>query len=167
MELFPDGSGVSLPRRLAEARGAARPADRCGMVRVAPGVHAWVPRDAAAPPDGYALCRWSRREDGTFAPVPVPGRWVRLNTESASTLGFGDGTERSRYDTVLRLGRAGFIETVQVSPGVWLLDLDSWFRHLADCMDAPDRWDEGSPDREEYLRANGLGGWKRQVSPGG
>ncbi len=72
MELFPAGSGMELPPR---ARGATapHPERRGGMVRVAPGVHAWVPRDAAEPPDGFALCRWARQADGTFAPVPVPG----------------------------------------------------------------------------------------------
>ena len=58
------------------------------MVRVAPGRHAWVPKDAATPPDGYALCRWSKQSDGTFAPVPVAGRYVRLNSQVAATLGF-------------------------------------------------------------------------------
>ena len=66
-----------------------------------------------------------------------------------------------RYDTILRLGRAGFVDTVRVAPHVWMLDLDSWFRHLADCMDRPEMWDEGSGDLRRYLLANGLGGWKR------
>lgn len=132
------------------------------MVRVAPGRHAWVPRDAAKPPDGYALCRWSRQEDGTYAPVPVAGRYVRLSSQVAATLGFvGDGTsDKNRYDTILRLGRAGFVDLVRVAPNTILLDLDSWYRHLADCMDNPDMWDDGSEERETYLRENDLGGWK-------
>ncbi len=133
------------------------------MVRVAPGRHAWVPRDAATPPDGYALCRWAKQEDGTFAPVPVAGRYVRLNSQVAATLGFiGDGTsDKNRYDTILRLGRAGFIDLVRVATNTILLDLDSWYRHLSDCMDNPEMWDEGSEDLETYLKANDLGGWKR------
>jgi len=150
------------------------------MVRVAPGRHAWVPKDAATPPDEYVMCRWSRQADGTFAPVPVAGRYVRLDSRTATLLGFpmraGGGAERSprptdgvdvsercRYDTILRLGRAGFIDVVRVAPNTMLLDLDSWYRHLADCMDDPDRWDEGREDRETYLKANDLGGWKRFV----
>ena len=74
-----------------------------------------------------------------------------------------DGNERCRYDTILRLGRAGFVDVVRVAPNTILLDLDSWYRHLADCMDNPDRWNEGGEDRETYLQANGLGGWKRFV----
>ena len=137
-----------------------------GMVRVAPGRHAWVPKDAATPPDAYVMCRWSKQADGTYAPVPVAGRYVRLDSRTATLLGFparagADGNERCRYDTILRLGRAGFIDVVRVAPNTILLDLDSWYRHLADCMDDPDRWEDGSEDRETYLTANGLGGWKR------
>ena len=139
-----------------------------GMVRVAPGRHAWVPKDAATPPDAYVMCRWSKQEDGTYAPVPVAGRYVRLDSRTAALLGFParaneDGNERCRYDTILRLGRAGFVDVVRVAPNTILLDLDSWYRHLADCMDNPDRWNEGGEDRETYLQANGLGGWKRFV----
>jgi len=138
------------------------------MVRVAPCRHAWVPKSAATPPDEYVMCRWSRQADGTFAPVPVAGRYVRLDSKTSTLLGFPkreveDGGERCRYDTILRLGRAGFVDVVRISPGTMLLDLDSWYRHLADCMDDPERWDEGSEDRETYLKANDLGGWKRFV----
>ena len=142
------------------------------MVRVAPGRHAWVPKDAATPPDAYVMCRWSKQEDGTYAPVPVAGRYVRLDSRTATLLGFParesgrggpppHGNERCRYDTILRLGRAGFVDVVRVAPNTVLLDLDSWYRHLADCIDDPDRWKEGGEDRETYLQANGLGGWKR------
>ena len=136
------------------------------MVRVAPGRHAWVPKDAATPPDEYVMCRWSKQEDGTFAPVPVAGRYARLDGKTCALLGFppkaaADGKERCRYDTLLRLARAGFIDIVRISPNTHLLDLDSWYRHLADCMDDPDRWEEGSEDWKTYVAANGLGGWKR------
>lgn len=149
-----------------------------GMVRVAPGRHAWVPKSAATPPESYVLCRWSRQADGTYAPVPVAGRYVRLDSKTATLLGFpmraGGGAateghpareqhERCRYDTILRLGRAGFVDVVRIAPNTILLDLDSWYRHLADCMNDPERWDEGKEDRETYLNANGLGGWKRFV----
>ena len=135
------------------------------MVRVAPGRHAWVPKDAATPPDGFALCRWAKQPDGTYAPVPVAGRYVRLTSQVAATLGFiGDGTsDKNRYDTILRLGRAGFVDLVRVAPNTILLDLDSWYRHLADCMDNPEMWDDGSEELETYLKANCLGRWKRMM----
>ena len=146
------------------------------MVRVAPGRHAWVPKNATSHPPEYVLCRWARQPDCTYAPVPVAGRYVRLDARIGALLGFpaqahhrwGEPSpasrtrnERCRYDTILRLGRAGFIDVVRVAPNTILLDLDSWYRHLADCMSNPDRWEEGNEDRETYLKANGLGGWKR------
>lgn len=138
------------------------------MVRVAPGRHAWVPRSAATPPPEYVVCRWSKQADGTWAPVPVAGRYVRLDSSTATLLGFparagSDARERCRYDTILRLGRAGFVDLVRVAPNTILLDLDSWYRHLADCMDDPDRWEDGRDDRKTYLKANGLGGWRQFV----
>ena len=138
------------------------------MVRVAPGRHAWVPKRAATPPPEYVVCRWSQQADGTWAPVPVAGRYVRLDSSTATLLGFparavADARERCRYDTILRLGRAGFVDLVRVAPNTILLDLDSWYRHLADCMDDPDRWEDGRDDRKTYLKANGLGGWRQFV----
>ena len=138
------------------------------MVRVAPGRHAWVPKRAATPPPEYVVCRWSKQADGTWAPVPVAGRYVRLDSSTATLLGFSaragaDARERCRYDTILRLGRAGFVDLVRVAPNTILLDLDSWYRHLADCMDDPDRWEDGRDDRKTYLKANGLGGWRQFV----
>lgn len=138
------------------------------MVRVAPGRHAWVPKRAATPPPEYVVCRWSKQADGTWAPVPVAGRYVRLDSSTATLLGFparagSDARERCRYDTILRLGRAGFVDLVRVAPNTILLDLDSWYRHLADCMDDPDRWEDGREDRKTYLKANGLGGWRQFV----
>ena len=67
------------------------------MVRVAPGRHAWVPKRAATPPPEYVVCRWSQQADGTWAPVPVAGRYVRLDSSTATLLGFparavADGT---------------------------------------------------------------------------
>ena len=138
------------------------------MVRVAPGRHSWVPKRAATPPPEYVVCRWSKQADGTWAPVPVAGRYVRLDSSTATLLGFparagSDARERCRYDTILRLGRAGFVDLVRVAPNTILLDLDSWYRHLADCMDDPDRWEDGRDDRKTYLKANGLGGWRQFV----
>ena len=138
------------------------------MVRVAPGRHAWVPKRAATPPPEYVVCRWSKQADGTWAPVPVAGRYVRLDSSTATLLGFparaGAGArEPCRHGTILRLGRAGFVDLVRVAPNTILLDLDSWYRHLADCMDDPDRWEDGRDDRKTYLKANGLGGWRQFV----
>ena len=54
MDLF----GGKEPVKAAALRPAARTLPKepePDMVRVAPGRHAWVPKNAATPPDGYAL----------------------------------------------------------------------------------------------------------------
>ena len=142
-------------QKLSEAfDNAGKPA----MVRVAPGKHGWIPADWAkdAIPQ-YVLCRWSKQPDGSYAPVPFPYRMVRMTPETTAMLGFTSGNRTVRYDTLLRLGNAGFIQIVRVSPNCWLIDLDSWFRHLADCMDDPEFWDNEGEARRNYNKANGLG----------
>ena len=134
------------------AREAARP----DMVRVAPGAHGWTPAPGREAP-AHVLCRWTRGADGLYRPVPVGGRYARVCRELIALLGFNTGRRSSRYETLYRLSRAGFVDMVKVSPGCWLLDLDSWFRHLAACMDDPEMWDEGKEARRRYDFANGLG----------
>ena len=159
---------------------AVREALRPDMVRVAPGRHAWVPAPhMAGRVPGCVLCRWERIPEGVgvtspsssppaptptqnatapgWRPVPIGGRFSRVRSELVSLLGFNTGADAQKYETLLRLARAGFIDMVKVSPGCWLLDVDSWHRHLLRCMENPEMWDEGSPDLEEYRFANGLG----------
>ena len=134
---LPPGCGGVRTAPLAEAlEAAARP----DMVRVAPGKHAWV-----------------KQPDGTYHPVPFPHRLVRMTPETTAMLGFVSGNRSVRYDTLLRLARAGFVECVRVSPNCWLIDLDSWFAHLAACLDDPEMWEPGGEAREQYNKANGLG----------
>ena len=137
---------------------AVREALRPDMVRVAPGRHAWVPAPhMAGRVPGCVLCRWEPDGQGAWRPVPIGGRFSRVRSELVSLLGFNTGADAQKYETLLRLARAGFIDMVKVSPGCWLLDVDSWHRHLLRCMENPEMWDEGSPDLEEYRFANGLG----------
>lgn len=145
-EDYPPAKPTSIAERLIE-----KPVRKAEMVRVAPGVHGWVPSDASAKVGEYILCRWSRQQNGSYAPIPVGGTWAKLTPALCDTLGFSGG-----LDTIKRLAIAGFVEASQVSPGVTLLDLDSWARHLAECMDDPDRWSEGSEDLHDYLYKNGL-----------
>ena len=144
---------AALAERLREL---ARP----DMVRVSPDRHAWIPARHVEQPPKYCLCRWSRGSDGHYSPLPVAGRWMRLTDELVAGLGFSHGRRRTRWDTLMRLGRAGYIDIVHLSPGCWMLDLDSWFRHLAACAEDPELWDEDGEDRKNYLHVNGLGGWK-------
>ena len=132
---------------------------RPDMVRVSPDKDCWVPKPGAQVPQ-LTVCRWSKSGEG-FKPVPVGGKWVRLSAGLCAELGFRDVSRWRKHETMMRLYRAGFIDMVQPSPGVWLLDIDSWFRHLKNCAENPDIWEDGSEDRETYLQKNALGGWKR------
>ncbi len=137
------------------------------MIRIAPGRHAWVPKDKCAQPPKYVMCTWSKQADGTHVPIPVAGRLVKVCPDLLSLLGFNTGRRSSRYETLYRLANAGHIEMVRISPGSWLLDLDSWYRHLSVCMADPYMWDEDSEDRNHYLEVNALNHWKRAVGKNG
>jgi hypothetical protein len=147
----------------------ARLADRLAslakpdMVRVAPDKHAWVPADRTRPTPEFVLCRWSRTTDGAYRPIPISGRWARVTGELMANLGFESGRRYQRYETLFRLANAEFVDMVKVSPGCWMLDLDTWFRHMASCADEPGKWDDGSEDLKKYLHSNALGGWRRHV----
>ena len=145
------------PRKVQAAPGGEaqapprQPERKAEMIRVAPGVHGWAPKDARDKVAEHVLCRWSRQANGTYAPVPVGGAWAKLTPALCEALGFAGG-----LDTIKRLAIAEFLDASQISPGVMLLDLDSWARHLAECMEDPDRWAEGSEDLKTYLYKNGL-----------
>ena len=155
-QLFGDmpeaAAGTGAAERLREA---ARP----DMVQVAPGARIWRPRPGRDVPD-IAVCRWAKTEGG-WSPVPVAGRWVRLTAAVAAQMGFRDADRSRRYDTLLRLWRAGFIDVAHVSPGVYMIDMDSWHRHLAEVCEEG-YWELGRGNRERYYEMNGLGGWKRK-----
>lgn len=126
------------------------------MVRVAPEEYAWVPRDDCEP-GKLVMCRWVKGRDDKYRPVPMGGRFVRLCPAVAAELGFRHLDRRVRYETIMRLWRAEMIEMVQISPQCYLLDLESWFRHLAECADDPEMWEPGGEARAEYRYKNGMG----------
>jgi len=125
------------------------------MVRVGPEEHAWVPRESCKP-SKYIVCRWVSGRDGKFRPVPVGGRFVRLCPEVAAELGFRHMDRRVRYETIMRLWRADLIEMVKIAPQCYLLDIDSWYRYLAECAEDPEMWDKGTEVRADYRYKNGL-----------
>lgn len=149
-------------RAIREIRGSApsslRDAARADMVRVAPGRHAWIPAPWAQERVAkYVMCRWARQADGSYAPVPLPYRMVRMTPETTAMLGFVSGNRTVRADTLMRLAVAGFVDCIRISPHCWMLDLDSWFAHLTACMDDPEFWENEGEARRRYNLANGLG----------
>ena len=78
---------------------------------------------------------------------------VRINKEIQAIQKQIDAIDREAAER-LRINSAPIDEVLQIVA----------IPLLADCMNDPDRWDEGKEDRETYLRENDLGGWKRFVS---
>lgn len=123
------------------------------MVRIAPDTAVWIPKNGE--PDRYCLARWTPQGAG-YVPMPIGGRLAQVTPALLRAIGITDHSIDAQRQTLHRLARAGFIELIHLSPGVWLLDLDSWFRHLQECQEHADLWDPGSPDLARYLDANGL-----------
>lgn len=130
------------------------------MTQVAPGENVYVPEAGHDAPE-YVLAKFVPYKDGTYRLVPYMLRMARVNKELLALLGFpaAEG-HQAQYQTLRRLAQAGFIEMIQISPGTWMLDVDSWFRHLRYCIQNPDCWEQGSEDRKTYLFENNLGEWR-------
>lgn len=123
-----------------------REATRPEMVQVAPG--RYMPRaDAEQVPD-VTLAEYKRLADGSYAVVPFRERLARMTPELMDVLGLGARTRR----TLLRLGRAGFIEVIQMSPRCFMLNLDSYFGHLRRMAEDPWFW-ENPENRKAYMEA--------------
>jgi hypothetical protein len=119
-----------------------REATRPMMAQVAPGKFA--PWKAKGKVQEYCLCMWHDNGDGTYSPIPVNQRLLRLDRELASLLGFP-----GQYATLRRLGVAEMVEIMPVAPHCYFINLDSWFNHIRRCAENPEIWSEGS----KYLKA--------------
>ena len=119
-----------------------REATRPMMAQVAPGKFA--PWKARGRVQEYCLCMWRNNGDGTYSPIPVNQRMMRLDKELARLLGFP-----GQYATIRRLGVAEMVELFPVAPHCYFINLDSWFNHLRRCAENPEIWAEGS----KYLKA--------------
>lgn len=164
-DFFSPAVEILRPRAKSVVESAKRLKElsRPDMVRFAPEKYAWIPAEHCNKVPEYCLAKWVKSSaDGLYRLIPVSGSWVRMNSKVADLLGW-KGESRNRYDTMKRLGNAGFIEFVHAAPGVHFLELRSWFRHLADCQENPEMWEKGSDDLKMYQEANGLGGWKNRV----
>ena len=143
--------GEPEPYEAARAIPFQRPADNMPagkLVQVAPGK--WAMKNGPDPE--YILAEVFRHPDGTLGLRPADeGRCVRLTWQVGEMLGFP-----GQLHTVRRLARAGFVRMPQPSPGVHLLDLDSWYKHLHETEAEPEFWDPEGDNLRRYLMANGL-----------
>lgn len=119
-------------------------ATRPVMSQVAPGLYAPY-RSKSTKVAEHCLCFWSDRGDGTYYLIPHNQRLVRLDAELAELLGF-----RGQYQTIRRLGEAGFVEIIQVAPHTYFINLDSWFNHLRRCAEDPEFWAREKKNLKTY-----------------
>lgn len=129
------------------------------MVRVSPSVWAWRPRDPERVPK-YGRCRWVPNGDGTYRPVPNDTRFVIVSREVLDEIGFRGMTKSVSDTTLRRLSSAEEILMFHISPRVRVLDLDSWWKYMDECIGNPDKWEEGSESWRNYMFRNALGAHK-------
>jgi hypothetical protein len=122
-------------------------ATRPDMIQVAPG--RWAPRPGRKAPD-VTLATWQANADGTYTPTPICERMVKLTRKLTTMLGFP-----GQFETIRRLGRAGYVECIKLTPHIYMLNLDSWFGHLRRCAEDPDFWDQDGKNLRAYKQAQG------------
>jgi hypothetical protein len=110
--------------------------------QVAPGKYA--PYKASGKTQEHCFCFWHDNGDGTWSPIPINQRLLRLDGKLAKALGF-----QGQYNTIRRLGEAEMIELIPIAPHCYFINIDSWFNHLRRCAEIPEIWAKGS----KYLKA--------------
>jgi hypothetical protein len=123
-----------------------RKASRPPMVKVAPGLY--VKEPAADGVVEMCIGRFVPEADGQhYRFVPLMENMVRVDARVLKMIGM----ER-QMKTLERLGRGGFIEVVRVAPHTTLLNLESWYGHVARCAEEGEEyWSERRV--REYRRA--------------
>jgi hypothetical protein len=140
---IPEQPAVTRPPINQRLQEAARP----DMVQVAPG--RWAPRPGRKAPD-MTLATWQQNADGTYTPTPMTERMVKLTRKLTTLLGFP-----GQFETIRRLGRAGYVECIKLTPHIYMLNLDSWFGHMRRCAEDPDFWDADGKNLRAYRQAQG------------
>ena len=118
-----------------------------GMVEVAPGLYA--PADPQVPVGDYTVARWQKTGEGLWKAVPFKEPLMRLDKDMAALLGFPG----KQWQTLRRLGRAGFVEIIQAGPHTMLINIDSWFNHLCRCAEDPEFWARENKNLKAYKAA--------------
>lgn len=76
-------------------------------------------------------------------------RLMLLDKKGWDLLGLTPRHER----TLRRLHESGFIAIVQLSPRVWLLDVDSWEKHMDKVIEDPWFWEGEGRNIKQYRGA--------------
>lgn len=121
-----------------------RKLQKMSIVQVAPNV--WRHTGNGTEPE-MVICRVVPKEDGTLHLVPAYEQWMRLNSKTVKLLGM-----EGQWHTLMRLGRAGFIEILRPAPNFHMLNLTTWWGHLARVAEDPEYWDRNTPDGRKRFK---------------
>lgn len=78
-------------------------------------------------PHSIGVFEFKRNDDGSYTPIiKMHTRWLRLSVKGIEELALGIG-----YNSMRRLMRAGFVKFMQITPGQYAVDLQSYFQHVA------------------------------------
>ena len=121
-----------------------RAAQKQHLVQVSPGIYRTV--GAVVPPD-LIIARMVDRGNGNYELVPAYEQWVRITPPLIHALGI-----QGQYHTVYRLGRCGFIEIAYYAPKSLMINLSSWWGHLANVIEDPQFWDPETKKGAERLK---------------
>ena len=129
--------------------GRLRAATRPIMVQAAPGKFIPNPENPQSEiGNDTTLARWSPNGDGTYSPIPFTEPMMRVNSKLLRLLGF-----QGQWQTLDRLGRAGFVEMLRIAPKTTLINLNSYYNHLARCAEDPEFWSEQKKNLSEYRKS--------------
>lgn len=126
------------------AQDRLRELQKLSLLQVAPGV--WRHTGTGPTPE-MVICRVIPNDDGTVRLVPAYEQWMRLCSKSVQMLGMA-----GQWHTLMRLGRAGFIEIVRPAPSFHLLNLTTWWGHLARVAADPDFWNKHTADGKKRFK---------------
>ena len=121
-----------------------RDLQKLSLTQVAPGV--WRHTGNGSAPE-IVIARVVPGADGTFRLVPAYEQWMRICAKNVRMLGM-----EGQWHTLTRLGRAGFVEIVQVSPSFHLLNLTTWWGHLARVAEDPEVWAKHTAEGKKRLK---------------
>jgi hypothetical protein len=117
------------------------------LIPAAPGLY--VPTTPDDVPE-VMLCKVIPVGNGEFRLEPFREDWLNMDRQNLRLIGM-----ENKRNTLLRLSDGGFVECIKPSPGIWLLNLTSWYNHLRRVSqtqaDGEDFWEADGDNMKLYL----------------
>ncbi len=98
-------------------------------------------------PGRIGVFEWKDQGDGTFKPtIRLHPKMFRMRAAITEELGLG-----ITYESLRRLMTAGFVKSLQVTPGQYAFDLSSFFQHCQNVRANPEFW--SGANLRKYMEA--------------